>query len=127
MNDYPDPLGEDRLKQLRLYLYLLPVIGFFPALWQLYRRQGDRHEQQVCRLAVTLMLGWLLTYLGLGWGAEQLGGSTAFRVMFLNSLWTSGYFLSCLFLMVRVWQKAAKPTLPGVDRLANDLGRKYFS
>lgn len=126
-NDRPDPLGENRLRQLRLYAYLLPVIGFFPALWQLYRRQGDRREQQISRLAVTLMLGWLITYLGLGWGAEHLGGSNAFRVMFINSLWTSGYFLSCLFLMVRVWQKAAKPTLPVVDTIANDLGRKYFS
>ena len=38
----PDSTGEDRLKQLRLYLYFLPVLGFFPALWHLYRRQGDR-------------------------------------------------------------------------------------
>ena len=82
----PDTFGEDRLKQLKLYLYLLPVLGFFPALWQLYRRQGDRREQQVSRLAVMLMLGWLLTYAGLGWGADQLSGTTAFRVMFLNGL-----------------------------------------
>lgn len=127
MASQPDPFGEDRIKQLRLYLYLLPVIGFFPALWQLYRRQGDRREQQVSRLAVTLMLGWLLTYLGLGWGAENLGGTNAFRVMFFNSLWTSGYFLTCVFLMIRVWQKAAKPTIPPIDRLANDLEQKYFS
>ena len=123
----PDPTGEDRLKQLRLYLYFVPVLGFFPALWQLYRRQGDRHEQQASRLAVILMFGWLLTYLGLAWGGHQLSGTTAFRVMFLNSLWTSGYFLSCFYLMVRVWQKAQKPTLPAIDRLANDLERKYFS
>lgn len=127
MADQPDIFGEARIKQLKLYLYLLPVIGFFPALWQLYRRQGDRREQQVSRLAVTLMLGWLLTYLGLGWGADHLAGTTAFRVMFLNALWTSGYFLSCLFLMVRVWQKAEKPSIPPIDRLANDLDRKYFS
>jgi hypothetical protein len=123
----PDPFGEDRIKQLRLYLYLLPVIGFFPALWRLYRKQGDRQEQQVSRLAVTLMLGWLITYLGLGWGADQLNGAIAFRVMFFNGLWTSGYFLSCLFLMVQVWQKSSKPSLPVVDRLANDLDRKFFS
>lgn len=120
----PDPLGEARLQPLKLYLYLLPVLGFFPALWQLYQRQGDRREQQVSRLAVMLMLGWLLTYIGLGWGAEQLGGTIAFRMMFLNGLWTSGYFLSCLFLMVRVWQRKSKLTIGGLDRLAADLEQK---
>lgn len=127
MATQPDPFGEDRIKQLRLYLYLLPVIGFFPALWRLYRRQGDRQEQQVSRLAVTLMLGWLITYFSLGWGATNLSGITAFRVMFFNSLLTSGYFLSCLLLMVQVWKKSSKPSLPVVERLANELDRKFFS
>ena len=123
----PDTFGEDRIKQLKLYLYLLPVLGFFPALWQLYRRQGDRREQKVCRLAVMLMLGWLLTYLGLAWGGDHLAGSTAFRVMFLNALWTSSYFATCVFLMVRVWQKAEQPSIGGLDRLANDIDQKYLS
>ncbi|MBV5259575.1 hypothetical protein FLX56_14225 [Synechococcus moorigangaii CMS01] len=101
-----DRLGEHRLRQLRLYLYLLPILGFFPALWQLYWRKGDRREQKVSRQAAMLMLSWLGLYLTLSWSGDHLMGVSGFRIMFLNALLTSGYFLSCLFLMVRVWQKS---------------------
>ncbi len=130
MTQNSDPLGEQRLKQLRLYLYFLPVVGFFPALWQLYRRQnliGDRQERNACQLSVTMMLGWLMGYFLLGWGGDKVTDIAAFRLMFLNALWTSGYFLSCLFLMLRVWQRTENISLPVVKNVAEALGRKYFS
>jgi hypothetical protein len=105
-----DHLGENPLRQLRLYLYLVPVLGAGPALWQLCRRSGDRREQRIARQSLGLMLSWLALYLSLDWSSGHLAGVGNFRLMFLNALLTSGYFLSCLFLMVRVWQKTGNTT-----------------
>ncbi|MEB3225867.1 MAG: hypothetical protein VKJ86_08690 [Synechococcus sp.] len=126
MSESGDRLGENRLRQLRLYLYLLPILGFFPALWQLYWRKGDRREQQASRQAIMLMLSWLALYLGLSWGGDHLTGVSGFRIMFLNGMVTSGYFLGCLFLMVRVWQKSTKINLPGTDSMAHQLEKHFL-
>ena len=125
MSESGDRLGENRLRQLRLYLYLVPILGFFPALWQLYGQKGDRREQQISRQAIMLMLSWLSLYLGLGWGSGHLAGIGGFRVMYLNALLTSGYFLGCFVLMVRVWQKSAKTTPTSTDPVADNF-EEYF-
>ncbi|BAW97156.1 hypothetical protein NIES970_21020 [[Synechococcus] sp. NIES-970] len=116
MADSGDRLGENPLRKLRLYLYLVPVLGAGPALWQLYRRSGDRREQRVARQGVTLMFSWLVLYLSLGWGGEHLADVGNFRLLFLNTLLTSGYFLSCFFLMLQVWRKTGntEPLNPDV-------------
>lgn len=98
MAESGDRLGENRLRQLRLYLYLVPILVFFPALWQLYGNKGDRREQRISRQAIMLMLSWLSLYLGLGWGSDHLAGIGGFRMMYLNALLTSGYFLGCFVL-----------------------------
>ncbi|MEO0971242.1 MAG: hypothetical protein AAFX80_23750, partial [Cyanobacteria bacterium J06639_18] len=46
-----------------LLLYLIPVIGFFPSLWTLYRRQGSREKLSISRLSVTLALIWVVGYI----------------------------------------------------------------
>jgi hypothetical protein len=113
MNDY-DSFQKQPLKKIQLYLYLVPIIGFFPAFYTLYRREADRDKKAVSRLSVTLMLTWLMLY-----GLLSLGSSVssneflAFRLMFLNALTTSGYFLLCFGLMIRLWQ-GKLPRLPGI-------------
>ena len=62
----PDPFENQDFKRLQLFLYLVPVVGFFPALWTLYRGQGTRQQKNLSRLVVTLALGWLLGYILLG-------------------------------------------------------------
>ena len=58
-----DPLENSDLNRLQLFIYLVPVVGFFPALWTLYRRHGTREQQAVSRLSVTLAFGWLFAYI----------------------------------------------------------------
>lgn len=120
-----DPLDNSDLKRLQLFIYLVPVLGFFPALWTLYRRQGTREQQAVSRLSVTLAFGWLLAYILLLAGAQSSQFWTL-RLLFMNSLLTSGYFLVSIGLMVRLWQRKS-PRLPGISRVAEGTVRKHLS
>jgi hypothetical protein len=120
-----DPFENPDLNRLQLYLYLTPVIGFFPALWTLYRRQGTRSQQAVSRLAVTLAFGWLLGYILLGSGANA-SESLQLPLLVMNSLLTSGYFGISVWLMIRLWKR--KPLrVPGISPIADRLVRKHLS
>ncbi|HLP89211.1 MAG TPA: hypothetical protein VK184_11560 [Nostocaceae cyanobacterium] len=105
-----------------LLLYLLPVIGFFPSLWILYRHQGSREQLTVSRLSVTLAFSWILGYLFLATGAAT-SDFLSLRLLILNSFLTSGYFLVSLWLMLRLLQDKS-PRLPGFSNLAERLLRK---
>lgn len=104
----PEPLENQDIKHLQLFLYLIPVVGFFPALWTLYRRQGTRHQRNLSRLVVTLALGWLLGYFLLGAGA-QASESLSLPLLITSSLLTSGYFFVNIWLIVRLWQRKPLP------------------
>jgi len=105
--------------RLSLFVYLIPIIGFFPALWTLYRRQCSKEEKAVCRLAVTLAGTWLLGYLLMGVGAET-SEFLALRLLILNSFLTSGYFLVSLWLMFLI-VKGKPARLPGFSQWAQRL------
>ena len=120
-----DPLENSDLNRLQLFIYLVPVLGFFPALWTLYRRQGSREQQAVSRLSVTLAFGWLLGYILLSAGGQTFEFWTL-RLLFMNTLLTSGYFLVSVGLMVRLWQRKS-PRLPGISRIAEGTVRKHLS
>ncbi len=119
-----DPLENQDLIRLQLFIYLVPVLGFFPALWTLYRRQGTREQQVVSRLSVTLAFSWLLGYILLS--ASVPSEFWTLRLLFMNSLLTSGYFLVSLGLMVRLWQRKS-PRLPGISPMAEGTVRKHLS
>ena len=120
------PFGEEKIKHLQLFIYLIPVVGTLPALWTLFRREGSREQQKTSRLSVTLALIWLLAYSLLWMGAMQSSGFLTLRLLFMNSLFTTGYFLICISLMVRLWQ-GKLPRLPIISHLAEGVGRKYLS
>jgi hypothetical protein len=123
----PDPLENRELQRLLLFVYLIPVFGFFPALWTLYRRQGTREQRSVSRLSITLAFSWLLSYILLAAGAGvQTSEFWMLRLLFMNSLLTSGYFLVSIGLMVRLWQRK-QPRLPGMTRIAEGIVRKHLS
>jgi glucan phosphoethanolaminetransferase (alkaline phosphatase superfamily) len=103
-----------------MFLCLVPVVGFFPALWTLYKGRGSRQEKAISRLAVTLALGWVIGYFLLNTGAQAAGGSTSLQLLVMSSLLTSGYFLTNIWLMVRLWQRKSV-WLPGVSRLGDRL------
>ena len=136
-------LNSDRLQ---LFFHLIPVVGFFPSLWTLYcheRAGGSRGAEAqgsggagaqgsnncqlstnnqpeklaVSRLSVTLALSWLLAYFLLGAGAEA-SDFLNFRLLMLNSLLTSGYFLVSVWLMLR-FAAGKSVRLPGFSALAD--------
>lgn len=121
----PDPLENQHIKHLQLYFYLIPVVGFFPALWTLYQRQGSREQQAVSRQAVTLALAWLAGYVLLGAGAQASEFWTP-RLLIMDSLLTSGYFLVTIWLMVRLSQRKHL-RLPGVSRFAQRVVKRHLS
>ena len=120
----PDQLDNQDLIRLQLFIYLVPIFGFFPALWTLYRRQGTKEQQAISRLSVTLALSWLLGYFLLSAGAESQFSTV--RLLITNSLLTSGYFLVSLGLMVRLWQRKSA-RLPGISQIAEETVRKHLS
>lgn len=104
------------IEHVNLYLYLIPVFGFFPALWRLYRRPQSREQAVTCRLAVTLALIWLSGYLFLETGARTSEFLTL-PLLLMSGVLTSGYFLVSVWLMFRLWQR--KPLrLPGISHVA---------
>lgn len=116
------------LKHLQLFFYLIPILGFFPSLWTLYRHSDkaasteiSREQVNASRLSVTLAGSWLLAYFLLGIGAET-SEFLSLRLLILNTLLTSGYFLVSILLMFRLY--AGKSVrLPGISNLADRLGK----
>ncbi|MBF2020130.1 MAG: hypothetical protein IGR93_08520 [Hydrococcus sp. C42_A2020_068] len=118
-----DPFKEQKLNKFQLSIYLLPIVGWVPALWTLYRKQGTREQQSISRLSVTLTLAWLLVYVLLWLGAAQTSEFLTLRLLYLNGLLTSGYILTCLGLMIRLWQ-GKSVRLPGISCAARKVARK---
>ena len=120
-------LDNSDLKHLHYFFHLLPIIGFFPSLWTLYRhgnhRKGDRTQLAISRRSVTLAGSWLLGYALLGIGAET-SEFLSLRFLVLNSFLTSGYFLVSIWLMVRLSSRKSV-RLPGFSHLADQLFSKH--
>ncbi|MEH1849077.1 MAG: hypothetical protein V7L25_29925 [Nostoc sp.] len=113
------------IPKTQLLLYLVPIIGFFPSLWTLYRGQGSREQLAISRLSITLALTWLLGYLLLATGAATSDFLTL-RLFILNSFLTSGYFLVSVWLILRLMQ-GKSGRLPGFSTLAERVLGKYLS
>jgi hypothetical protein len=112
-----DELDNQDLKRLQLFIYLIPVLGFFPALWTLYRRQGTRKERQLSRTAIILALVWL-SGATLFTASAQNSDVLKLPFLFIDSFWTSGYFLINLGLMVRLWQQRQRSTIEKVRKIS---------
>jgi hypothetical protein len=110
-----EPFEGEETQLLKLYLYLVPIVGFFPALYTLYRHAGTQQERNLCRQVVLLSFIWLSGYVGLS--AASTSESLHLPLLIANSLLTSGYFLTNFLLMVRLWQRKSL-RLPGIDRLS---------
>jgi hypothetical protein len=123
-DDYSTP-QDSHTSTLGLIFYLIPVIGFFPSLWTLYRRQGSREQLTTSRLSITLAFSWLITYLLLSTGAATSEFVTL-RLLILNTFLTSGYFLVSLWLIIRLFQGKSN-RLPGFSRFAERVLDKYLS
>lgn len=108
-----------------MLIYLIPVIGFFPSLWTLYRREGSREQLRASRLSITLALTWIIGYILLGTGAST-SEFFALRLEILNSFVTSGYFIVSVWLIIRKI-KGKSQRLPGFSQFAEKVLDKYLS
>ncbi len=113
------------MPKTQLLLYVIPIIGFFPSLWILYRGQGSREQLAISRLSITLALSWMFGYLLLASTAATSDFFTL-RLFILNSFLTSGYFLVSIWLILRVIQ-GKSGRLPGFSTLAERVLGKYLS
>lgn len=110
---------ETRLETLKLLIYLVPIFGFFPALWSLYMKQGPKREKQVSQTAVTLALAWVVLYM-LTAAGSQASDLVSTRLLITSLLATTGYFVTNLWLMVRLLQ-GGSVRLPGISQLGDRL------
>jgi len=116
-------------KRLRLFLYLIPLVGVVPAGVTLLRQRNQpeprpeqrsqRQDIQVSRQAVSLATAWLLALCLVNLGG-QLGETPQLAVMLCNSVLTSGYFLASCWLMAQLG-RGKRPELPGLNALGNRL------
>lgn len=120
MSPLRDPLAQDDDQRLKLFFYVVPVVGVFPALWTLYRQQGTVREQQASRTMITLTLGWLMVYVLLGAGAQASDTSLAISLLFTSAMASTGYFLTCCWLIWRVW-RGKSTRLPGLTSFGDRL------
>jgi hypothetical protein len=99
-----DLFKDKKLKQLQLSIHLIPVLGAIASLWVLNRNTSNSETEAVSRLAVRLTGGWLLAYGLLWFGGLQTSDLLSLRLLYFNGLLTSGYFLTCLFLIWQIFQ-----------------------
>ncbi|MEB3161050.1 MAG: hypothetical protein VKL20_06280 [Synechocystis sp.] len=111
MSDH-DRFADTKLIRLRFCLYLLPIAGIVPSLWQLQQTPQtgvERRQYRLSQRSLQLTLGWLMLY-GLLWGGSSLlGDVNGLRLLYLNGLLTSGYFLVCLGWMARIFFQPPPP------------------
>lgn len=124
MEESSNVLENRSLKRLLLFIYLVPIFGVVPAIWTLNRRDSDRKQREVSRIAIVIGLAWLLATLCLTAGGGFAQGEQAqglgISLLLVNSLLTSGYFLSNIGLMVRVWRRQSLD-FPGLKPMTKYL------
>ncbi len=95
-------IQEKQTRHLQQWLYLLPIVGIIPAIWTLFARQSEPKQKQASRLSIALLITWFSLYLSLSLGADTTSDILAFRLLYANALITTGYFVTCLILMLRL-------------------------
>ena len=109
--------GSGQTRHLQLWIYLLPIVGVIPAIWTLYRVDkppktnlialpdsmvGLKQQQRFSRLSINLASIWLSSYCLLSMGAANVSGIGSFRLLYINAIITTGYFIVCPILMYRL-------------------------
>ncbi|NEP05347.1 MAG: hypothetical protein F6K25_24480 [Okeania sp. SIO2G4] len=117
-------LENSNINRLQLYLLVTPVLGFFMAMWILYRQHRSPQHRAVSKLVITLTMMWILGNILLQPGTE-VGASGTITLLLINSLLTTSYFIISLGLMVRIWKR--QPLwLPGISRIAEKVVGKHL-
>ncbi len=91
------------IKNMMLLFYLMPVFGAGLSLWTLSNPKASPSELALSRLAMKLMLTWFAGTVMLEVGVENID-ALKLPLLVVSSLFTSGYFVLNLGLMLRLWQ-----------------------
>ena len=119
-----EQIKNSHINRQELFLLVTPILGFFPAIWILFRQKASLQHRAVSRLILTLTLIWLLGNILLQLGLE-IGESGTITFLLINSLLTTSYFLITFGLMVRIWKR--QPLwLPGISRIAEKFVDKHL-
>lgn len=95
-----------KLDKFQLSLYFMPLFGSIWAFINLsYKSNLDTEEKKTARFSLRWGLGWLIIYSVLWLGGNVTSDIWAFRLLYLNGVVTTTYFLACFFLISRVWNK----------------------
>ncbi|WP_072619733.1 hypothetical protein [Spirulina major] len=117
----PDPFYEQPRQRLQLFFTLVPVLGSLPALWFLIHPQSSPQQKATSRLALLLLGLWIGASAVTGLGIAQAADTVfRFRLLFFDGTLTSLYVLTCVGLMVRVWQRRSL-RIPGLSPAAQRL------
>lgn len=97
---------EQNLDKFQLSLYLMPVFG--PIYVLLSFGNVDGSHTKTAMLSLRLGIGWIIAYSTLWLGSNLTSDLFSLRLLYLNGLLTTGYFLVCLFFILRVWNRNQK-------------------
>lgn len=106
-----DDFGEQKLNRVKLSIYFIPIVGLVPAVWTLANGEATAKAKRASRLSLNLAIAWVIAYSLLWLGANQSSDLLSFRLLYLNALLTSGYFLTCL-LMIWSLRNGNVPNFP---------------
>lgn len=93
----------NNLDKLQLSLYLMPIFG--PIYVLISFGHLDSSQTKTAMLSLRLGIGWLITYSTLWLGSNLTTDLFSLRLLYLNGLLTTGYFLVCLFFILKVWNR----------------------
>ena len=119
---HSDPFKDSNWTRLQGFICLIPIFGLFPAGWILSKRNSDRELRKMSRLSLTLGMMWGLGFFLMNTGAGMTGpeSSSELAILLGNTVWSSGYFVTLLWLMTRHWRNQALH-VPFVSQVARYL------
>ena len=94
---------EEKGDKLQLSLYLMPILG--PILVLISFGKIDGSHTKTAILSLRLGLSWIIAYSTLWLGSNLTSDIFSLRLLYLNGIFTTGYFLACLFFIIRVWNQ----------------------
>lgn len=97
-----EDFSSQEIRSLQLLLYLMPIFGIIPAIWSLSRSGSSPQERNLSRMAIRLALTWFAGYLLFDTASQATG---QLPILLASSLFTSGYFVLNLIVMLQLWQK----------------------
>lgn len=95
---------QDKLDKFQLSLYLMPLFG---PIWALINLNNKSHleqkERKTARFSLRWGLIWLIVYLGLWLGGSITSDLWSIRLLYLNGIFTTSYFLFCFVFISLIW------------------------